>query len=164
MRGRATAHIARAPALREDEPWAGHARPGGRVPLIASTQRTGSQGEHDHGARSGRSPARWGVAAAGLATATALAACGTGSTTRHHGTAQSVQCAYYRSMVGRYYGGMMTGGRPGALMMGAAGYRWIGPRSCISVRESASAVVSLRSCKNLRLNAGLSDRSNGRQR
>lgn len=64
------------------------------------------------------------VAAAGLAAATALAACGT-SAAPHRVAGSDSQYTYYRSMMGRYHGGMMMGGGPGRWMMGARGYRWM---------------------------------------
>lgn len=63
------------------------------------------------------------VAAAGLAAA--LAGCSSGTAAHHHASAQSPQYNYYRSMMGRYHGGMMMGGGPGSWMMGAGGYRWM---------------------------------------
>jgi hypothetical protein len=64
------------------------------------------------------------VTAAGLAAATALAASGT-SAAPHRVAGSDPQYTYYRSMMGRYHGGMMMGGGPGRWMMGADGYRWI---------------------------------------
>ncbi len=78
------------------------------------------------------------VAAAGIAAATALAGCGSATTSGPSGTASSPKAAtsspqaapsnpmyrYYRSMMGSYQGGMMGGG-PGGWMMGAGGYGWM---------------------------------------
>jgi rusticyanin len=68
------------------------------------------------------------VAAAGLGAGVAIAATGSGA------PAQSTVAAspggpgysYYRSMMGRYYGGSsMMGGSPGSWMTGPTGYRWM---------------------------------------
>ncbi len=64
------------------------------------------------------------VAALGLAAATGLAACSSGSTADHHTATRNNQYNYYRSMMGRYHGGMMMGG-PSGWMMGSGGYRWM---------------------------------------
>jgi len=75
------------------------------------------------------------LAAAGLVTATAITACGTSEQTP--GTAASASApagtqagaqdsySYYRSMMGRYFGGSMMGGGARGWMMGPAGYRWM---------------------------------------
>lgn len=72
------------------------------------------------------------VAAAGIGTGAAIAACGTGSPAPNvatSGTPGGPGYSYYRSMMGRYYGGMMGGGMMGGRswqwMMGASGYRWM---------------------------------------
>lgn len=78
------------------------------------------------------------VAAAAASLAAGLAACGTGTTSSHpaatptsHSDAvtSNPMYRYYRSMMGRYGGGMMGGGMmgggPGGWMMGGAGYRWM---------------------------------------
>jgi rusticyanin len=64
------------------------------------------------------------VAAIAAALATVLVACGGGTAAGQHASAQNPQYNYYRSMMGRYHGGMMGGG-PGNWMMGAPGYRWM---------------------------------------
>jgi len=64
------------------------------------------------------------VVAVGLAAA-AIAGCGSGTTAQHRGTVSNPMYRYYRSMMGRYHGGMMMGGGPGRWMTGAAGYRWM---------------------------------------
>lgn len=65
------------------------------------------------------------AAAAAAAVAVAVAGCAAGTTTRHQAPASSQQYSYYRSMMGRYHGGMMMGGGPGRWMMGSGGYRWM---------------------------------------
>ena len=64
------------------------------------------------------------VTVVGLAVA-AVAGCGSGTTAHHPRTLSNPMYKYYRSMMGRYHGGMMMGGGPGRWMMGAAGYRWM---------------------------------------
>jgi len=78
---------------------------------------------NERNAMSTRGRAVVAAAVAGLA-AVAVAACGAGTTTRHPATTQDQQYTYYRSMMGRYHGGMMMGG-PGGWMMGGPGYRWM---------------------------------------
>ena len=75
------------------------------------------------------------LAAAGLGTAAAITACGTSEQTS--GTAASASppagtqagaqdaYSYYRSMMGRYFGGSMMGGGSRGWMMSSAGYRWM---------------------------------------
>jgi rusticyanin len=70
-------------------------------------------------------PAMVAVAATGLAAATALAGCGTGTSPRHPAGAPNPQYKYYRSMMGHYHGDSMMGSSPGSSMMGNAGYRWM---------------------------------------
>ena len=75
------------------------------------------------------------LAAAGLGTAAVITACGTsGQTPRTAasaspaaGTQARAQDAYsyYRSMMGRYFGGSMMGGGARGWMMSPAGYRWM---------------------------------------
>ena len=64
------------------------------------------------------------VAAAVASIAAALAGCGAGTTAVRHSSAPNPQYTYYRSMMGRYHGGMMMGG-PSRWMMGSDGYRWM---------------------------------------
>src|SRR5262245_36713881 len=64
------------------------------------------------------------VAVVGLAAA-AITGCGSGTTAHRSGALSNPMYKYYRSMMGRYHGGMMMGGGPGRSMMGAAGYRWM---------------------------------------
>ena len=75
------------------------------------------------------------LAAAGLGTAAVITACGTSGQTS--GTAASASppagtqaraqdaYSYYRSMMGRYFGGSMMGGGARGWMMSPAGYRWM---------------------------------------
>jgi rusticyanin len=74
------------------------------------------------------------LAAAGIGAGVAVAVTGTGSPARTVATSKSPAgpgYAYYRSMMGRYYGGSMMGGgtmmgsRSWRWMMGAPGYRWM---------------------------------------
>lgn len=75
------------------------------------------------------------VAAAGAGTAAAVTACGssghsagtTASASAPAGTPGSGHYSYpyYRSMMGRYFGGSMMGGASYGWMMGQAGYRWM---------------------------------------
>jgi rusticyanin len=75
------------------------------------------------------------LAAAGLGTAAVITACGTPGQTpgtaapasRPAGTQAGAPDAYsyYRSMMGRYFGGSMMGGGARGWMMSPAGYRWM---------------------------------------
>ena len=69
------------------------------------------------------------VAAAGLGAGVAAVATTSGSPARTSATPAGPGYSYYRSMMGRYYGGMMGGGMMGGRswrwMMGASGYRWM---------------------------------------
>jgi rusticyanin len=75
------------------------------------------------------------LAAAGLGTAAVITACGTSGQTPSTaasaspaaGTQARAQDAYpyYRSMMGRYFGGSMMGGGSRGWMMSPAGYRWM---------------------------------------
>ena len=72
------------------------------------------------------------AAAAGIGTGAAIAVSGSGSPAPNvatSGTPGGPGYSYYRSMMGRYYGGMMGGsmmsGRSWPWMMGASGYRWM---------------------------------------
>jgi rusticyanin len=76
------------------------------------------------------------VAATGLAAAGAITACGsnghpastaTAAASAPAGTQASAQYSYsyYRSMMGRYFGGSMMGGGSYGWMMSPAGYRWM---------------------------------------
>jgi rusticyanin len=75
------------------------------------------------------------LAAAGLGTAVFITACGTSgqtpgiaaSASATAGTRASAQdsYSYYRSMMGRYFGGSMMGGGARSWMMSPAGYRWM---------------------------------------
>jgi len=70
-------------------------------------------------------PAMAAVVVAGLTATTALAACGTGTTSRNQARTSNPQYKYYRSMMAHYHGGSMMGGSPGRSMMGNGGYRWM---------------------------------------
>ena len=68
------------------------------------------------------------VAAAGLGAAAGAALTVGGSPARTVATAPTPGgpgYLYYRSMMGRYHGGTMMGGRSWRWMMGTAGYRWM---------------------------------------
>ena len=75
------------------------------------------------------------LAAAGLVAAAAITACGTSgqtpgaaaSASPPAGTQARAQSSYsyYRSMMGRYFGGSMMGGGSHNWMMSPAGYRWM---------------------------------------
>lgn len=75
------------------------------------------------------------VTAAGLGAAAVIAACGTsGQPSGTNATAAApastrttapYSYSYYRSMMGRYFGGSMMGGGSYGQMMGPAGYRWM---------------------------------------
>ena len=75
------------------------------------------------------------VTAAGLGATAVIAACGTsgpspGATAAASAPANTQTSApysysYYRSMMGRYFGGSMMGGGSHGWMMGPAGYRWM---------------------------------------
>jgi len=75
------------------------------------------------------------LAAVGLVTAVAVAACGTSGQTAGAaasasppaGTRAGAQDSYsfYRSVMGRYFGGSMMGGGSRGWMMSPAGYRWM---------------------------------------
>ena len=75
------------------------------------------------------------LAAAGLGTAAAITACGisgqpagtAASASPPAGTQARAQYSYpyYRSMMGRYFGGSMMGGGSRGWMMSPAGYRWM---------------------------------------
>lgn len=64
------------------------------------------------------------AAAAGLAAAITLAGCGSAATAPRQAAGHDGQYAYFRTMMGRYHGGMMGGGTAG-WMMGSAGFRWM---------------------------------------
>jgi rusticyanin len=75
------------------------------------------------------------LAAAGLVTGAAITACGTSGQTSGSAASASPPAgtqaraqdsySYYRSMMGRYFGGSMMGGRSHGWMMSPAGYRWM---------------------------------------
>jgi rusticyanin len=65
------------------------------------------------------------IAAVGLGVGIAVAASGPGSQPTAAGTPAGPGYSWYRSMMGRYYGGSMMGGSPGSWMMGPTGYRWM---------------------------------------
>ncbi len=68
------------------------------------------------------------VAAAGIGAGVAAAVTSGGSPARTVATSPAPGgpgYSYYRSMMGRYYGGSMMGSRSGHWMMGASGYRWM---------------------------------------
>jgi hypothetical protein len=72
------------------------------------------------------------VAAAGIGTGVAIAVSGSGApapSVATSGAPGGPGYSYYRSMMGRYHGGMMSGGMMGGRswqwMMGASGYRWM---------------------------------------
>jgi rusticyanin len=75
------------------------------------------------------------VTAAGLAATAVIAACGTSGQSPEATAAASAPASthvnapysysYYRSMMGRYFGGAMMGGSSYRWMLGQAGYRWM---------------------------------------
>ncbi len=72
------------------------------------------------------------VAAIGLGTGIGIAISGAGGRSASAGTPTVAGgppagpgYSWYRSMMGRYYGGSMMGGSPGGRMMGPSGYRWM---------------------------------------
>ncbi len=65
------------------------------------------------------------LAAAGLAVGVTLAVAGPASGPAPAGAPAWPGYSWYRSMMGRYYGGSMMGGSPNGWMMGAGGYRWM---------------------------------------
>jgi hypothetical protein len=65
------------------------------------------------------------IAAAGLAVGIAVAVSGPSGQSAPAGAPAGPGYSWYRSMMGRYYGGSMMGGSPGGWMMGRAGYRWM---------------------------------------
>jgi rusticyanin len=67
------------------------------------------------------------ITAAGLATAAAITGCGTTTTTPAAAAAPAGPAySYYRTMMGRLYGGTsMMGGSSYGWMMGGTGYRWM---------------------------------------
>jgi rusticyanin len=73
--------------------------------------------------------------AAGLGTVVAITACGTSGQTSSAAASAGLPAgtqarsqdsySYYRSMMGRYFGGSMMGGGSSSWMMSRAGYRWM---------------------------------------